>query len=122
MKKVNYINIILRVNQISYIITSLLFIIFVLGLIAEMYLGILQIISSLLILLFWKHLSRKLKNRTYYYWIAVLVYIAGFYLVAKLNLFSDFDAIGIVMLVFIPMSIGMYLLLHLSSIKKSFIS
>lgn len=122
MKKVNYINIILRVNQISYGATGILFITFFFGLMAELYLGALQIISSLLILFFWKHLSNGLKKGTYYYWIAVIVYLVGFYLVFELKLFSDFVGMGIIGLVIIPMLIGLYLLLHLNSIKKSFVS
>lgn len=122
MRKVSYINIILRVNQVSYIITWGLFITIIYGFLAEIYLGFLQIISSLLLLLFWKHLSPELKKGTYYYWIAVTIYFISFYLMTEFDLFSNSYGLGIIGILFIPMLIGLYLLLHLSSIKKSLIS
>jgi len=120
MRRVNTINIILRVNQVSYVITWLLFITFWYGFIAEFFLGIIQIISSLLLILYWKHLSNELKRETFLYWILIALYFIGFYLVLEFNLFPESIAAIVVGVVFVPMLIGLYLLLHLSSTKKSF--
>lgn len=96
------VNMIYWINKVWLIITFVLFVTIYLGLFAELVLGCIQIISSI-ILFFYRHrMSDKLNNQLYIYWFILFIYLL-LYLTKILN-----DAFWIIGFCIIPMSIALY--------------
>ena len=72
--KTKFIKIIYGINKISFVITALLFITIIYGFFAEMYLGVIQVLSSLLLLIYWNDYSKKEKERLLLYYKLVIGY------------------------------------------------
>lgn len=63
-----------NINKFALIITLMLYLTIVFGLYAQIVLGAIQILSSLLLIIFWKKLSKKSKQKLFIYWILVSFY------------------------------------------------
>ena len=76
MKTSKFINIIHIINKIWFAITLCLFTTIILGFIAEIVLGYVQVLSSLLIIIKWKTFTKSVQYKLKVYWM-----ITGLYLV-----------------------------------------
>lgn len=115
MKNNKLIKVLYTINYVWFFITIALFITIYFGLLAEILLGAIQVISSLLVLFYWKELQEKQKDKLRYYWI-----ITGIYLTLWLfdwGFLNDWF-LFIVGIGLIPMGIATYFLMILKSIRK----
>ncbi|WP_456440481.1 hypothetical protein [Psychroserpens sp.] len=94
-----------NINKFAIIITLALYLTLVFGLYAQIVLGAIQVISSLLLILFWKKLSKKSKVKLFIYWTLVSVY--GICWHSDWNIFSQ-EIIIVFGIIIIPMSIAGY--------------
>ena len=103
------------INKASLIITLVLYLTLYLGLYAQIVLGALQVISALIIFLFWKKFSKKTKKQLYIYWSIVIIY--GLFWLIEWHITNNafFIIIGIIV---IPMFIAIYFVVILKSIKN----
>jgi len=104
------------VNKITLIITLILYLTIYLGLYAQILLGAVQVLSSFLLLLFWRDLSQIHKKRLVLYWMLIACYGLGWIL--NWNNFQDtiYVVIGIII---IPMGIAIYFTRLLYIITKT---
>jgi hypothetical protein len=112
--KTKFINIVYIINAVSYVITLILFATIVWGFFAEMALGGIQVLSSLLVLIYWNQYSKQQQKKLILYWVMVVVYFA-LWLVNW-----DFLPEGLILIVGvagIPMAIGLYFTFLLSNLK-----
>ena len=115
MKTSKFIHIIYIINKIWFAITLCLFTTIILGFIAEIVLGYVQVLSSLLIIIKWKTFTKSVQYKLKVYWM-----ITGLYLVLWLfdwNFLNDtfLYTIGVGI---IPMCIALHFLNILRIIKK----
>ncbi|QTD37421.1 hypothetical protein JL193_15215 [Polaribacter batillariae] len=115
MKSKKLINVIYSLNVGWYFVTLFLFITIYFGLLAEIVLGFIQVLSSFLILFYCRSLSAEQKKRIYFYWSIIVLYFS-------LWLFNwDFLNEWILFMVcigLIPMVIGCFFIRILKSIKN----
>ena len=115
MKTSKFINIVYRINQVWFVITLGLFITVFLGFLAEIVLGFIQVISSLLIIIQWKDLSKSTRNKLGIYWMVT----AGYMLMWLFDWNSiDNTLLFVVGIGIIPMGIALYFLSILRIIRK----
>ncbi|MDT0558419.1 hypothetical protein RM697_07165 [Ichthyenterobacterium sp. W332] len=103
-------------NKFVIITTAILYLTLYLGLYAQIVLGFVQIISSLLLLFHWKLFSKKSKSRLYCYYTITITY--GLCWLFDWPLFNSM-LFGIIAIIIIPMSIATYFFITLSNIYKS---
>ncbi|MFY0603208.1 MAG: hypothetical protein JXQ93_04615 [Flavobacteriaceae bacterium] len=115
MKNSRGIKIIQGVNKVVFFLTLGLFITIYLGFLAEIVLGIVQVLTSLLLIIFWKHFSKNVKEKLITYWV-----VTGMYL--SLWLFDWSSVNESLIIIFgigiVPMGIALYFLSILSEIRK----
>ena len=103
------------INKGVFFLTLGLFITIYLGFLSELLLGAIQVVSSLFLIIFWKHFSEKIKRKLSTYWIITIVYLSMW--------FFDWDFLNdwmiyIIGIGLIPMGIAAYFLNILSMIRK----
>ncbi len=103
-----------NINKWSFIITLLLYITIYYGLIAQFFLGCIQVIIALMLFVFWKKLKTKPKQHLFTYSGVAIVYGLLLWLTDIVD--SDF---GFVFVTIVPMSIAGYFLFITWKIKKS---
>lgn len=99
-------------NKICLIVTGILYLTIVLGLYAQVVLGVIQILSALGLTFFWSKFLSKHKKQFTLYWVSVLAYGLGWHFKIDLN---NLWWIGIIL---IPMSIAFYFVWFLNNIKS----
>ncbi|WP_405205345.1 hypothetical protein [Aquimarina sp. LLG6339-5] len=98
------------INKWSFIITLILYTTVIGGLLAQMALGVIQVVLGVIILFHWKKLSTKTKRHLLMYWFIVLTY--G--LLWATNMFNTWKTSSMVMdpyilfICIIPMLIASY--------------
>lgn len=102
------------INKISFIITLVLYLTIVFGLYAQIVLGAIQVLSSLFLIIFWKKISKKSKEKIFIYWILVSIYGVCWFS-DWANFDETFTIIFGVMIV--PMSIATYFFYILKETK-----
>lgn len=125
----------LRLNQLAWITTL---IIILMNLLIEelpqgfwiyqayalLGLGILQLVSSIVPFLFGKVVTKKLKSRIYWYWIAVVIHLGTsmLFIISKEDQILSYDPTTFrVLSISVAMILGGYLIICLHQIKKSVI-
>ncbi|WP_299442520.1 hypothetical protein [uncultured Aquimarina sp.] len=104
-----------NINKWSFIITLFLYLSVIGGLLAQIVLGVVQVILGLNLLFNWKNLSSQSKKHVSVYWMIVLLY--GFtWLILD---FSFRDSVGFIYFMLIPMSIASYFVYITYQIKKN---
>ena len=112
--RAKFINIVYIINMIFYILTVILFATIIFGFFAEIFLGAVQVVSSLILLIFWNQYSKKEKKKLGIYWGVVAVY----FLLWLVNWnFLPRDLVFIAGVGVIPMGIGFYFLMLLRELK-----
>ncbi len=106
MKTLHYINL------VSFTITLLLYITIFYGMIAQVFLGTIQVILALILLLYWKTLKSRQKKL-----LAVYAFVAILYGLLWLTDIVNTD-FAIAFITVIPMSIAAYFLYITAQIKK----
>lgn len=103
------------INKFFLITTGVLYLTIILGLYAQVVLGGIQLISALLIFIYWNKFTEKTKKMIYIYWSSVLVY--GSLWLIDWNFLNDMILFigGIILL---PMSLAVYFFYILDSIKN----
>ena len=110
----NYLNPILKINKIVYVITLLLYITLYFGMLFQIVLGLTQIITALFVTFnFYKALDKINQKRIVMYWIVITINLT-------LALFTSnlWDIPGAIFLFFVPMIIASLFLKLLSIITK----
>lgn len=107
-----------RINQIILIATLILYITIYFGLLSQILLGIIQVISALILFSFWKKLDEKARNKLTKYWIITIVY--GLLWFLDLMLFNEYytEEYYAITLMLTPMVIAGYFFSILNSIKN----
>lgn len=105
------------VNKAVLIITILLYLTIYLGLYAQIVLGVVQVLSSFLLLFFWKSISKNNKNKLYMYWIIIILYGLGWFIDWE-SLKSLFFFIFTVII--IPVGIAIAFVILLNRIKNDY--
>lgn len=104
------------VNKVILIMTGVLYLTLIFGLYSQIVLGIIQVLSSIILLFYWKRIEQKLKNKLYKYWIIISVY--GLLWIVDWN-----ASIELYVFVFgviaIPLCIAVYFLSILNKIYKT---
>lgn len=113
--KAKFLNTLYVINKVWYIITVILFATVIFGFLAEMVLGGLQVLSSLLVLIYWNKYSKKEQERLYKYWAAV-----GIYFLLWLGNWEamPYELIMVAGIGVIPMGIGFYFMMLLRDLKQ----
>lgn len=113
--KAKFLNVVYIINKIWYAITVILFVTVIFGFLAEMVLGGIQVLSSLLMLIYWNQYSKKQQQRLYKYWLVV-----GVYFLLWLGNWEvmPFELIAVVGVGVIPMGIGFYFMMLLRDLKQ----
>ena len=102
-----------QLNKIVLIITAILYLTIILGLNAQIVLGVIQLLSALSISLIWNKFNFRHKKHLLIYWTIVIIYGIGWYLNIEIN-----DQWWIIVMIIIPMSIATYFVWILSNLKK----
>jgi hypothetical protein len=107
------------INLVWILFTLGMFTTFTFGLVAELVLGFIQLISSLILIAFWKRLNSYIKWLYVLYWVLVTVYFSTFW---SFDGFLDFDQYmdPIISAATIPMTISLYFLFVLFTIRREF--
>jgi len=106
-----------NINKFALIITLVLYLTIYLGMYAQIVLGALQVISSILLLFYWERIPNNLQKKTYLYWFTITVY--GLCWLLKWNIHGTFQAVLIITGLFVlPMLIAIFFLLLLGRIKS----
>nr|WP_321224949.1 hypothetical protein [uncultured Psychroserpens sp.] len=109
--------IIYNINKVIFIITLVLYFTVVGGMLSQVILGALQIISAIILLLSWGKFSKKTKEHLSIYWVIIGVYgICWIFWLHNWDTINEF-AIVIATVMVIPMVIATYFLYILNSIK-----
>ena len=103
------------INKGVFFLTLVLFITIYIGFLMELLLGATQLLSSLILIFYWKQFSIKVKQKLALYWISTLIYGSMWFLDWK---FLDDWMIYIVGIGVIPLGIATYFLTILSAVKK----
>jgi len=102
-------------NKAILIITIILYLTLILGLYSQIVLGAIQVITSIILLFYWKRIEQKIKTKLYKYWIMISVY--G--LLWLINWDSSIEFYVFVLgIIAIPLSIAMYFFFILKKIYK----
>jgi len=108
--------IIYYINKIILLLTAILYITIFYGLYAQIVLGFIQVLSSLILLFFWKRINKKQKVKIYIYWILITIY--GLCWLAQIgNHFNTF--MWVLGLIIIPLSLSIYFFTILNQIKNN---
>ncbi len=115
MKNNRLINILYAINYGWFFITVVLYITIYLGLFAQVALGGIQVVSSLLIIYYWSALEKKEKEKLINYWVIATVYLLLFW-------FLDWNSfkglfLAVLGIVIVPIGIAIYFLTILWSVK-----
>jgi hypothetical protein len=113
--RTKFINVVYIINKVCYIITLLLFTTVIFGFFAEIILGGIQLISALLLFIFWDQYSKKQREKVGIYWGIVTVY---FLLWMGNWEVLPFALVFIVGVGLIPMGIGWYFITLLRELKQ----
>lgn len=106
---------IVYINRGLLLFTAILFLTIWYGLIAQILLGAFQVICSLALIYFWKHLSLEQKRKLKMYWVFLAIYSIGW--------LFDYEFIKPEILFFIttiivlPMTLAVYFTLLIENIK-----
>ncbi len=103
------------INQLIFIITLILYLTIVLGLYAQIILGIFQVLSSLLLIFHWKTFSYKTKKLLQTYWLIIIIY--GFMWLFDWKIYNS-PYVVIIGIMILPMMIAGYFLYIIHTIKK----
>ncbi|MGV6830846.1 MAG: hypothetical protein ACWA5P_04675 [bacterium] len=105
-----------NINKYALVITLVLYLTIFLGLYAQIVLGIIQVLTSLILILAWKEIDKNLRKQLIIYWSISVLY----------GLFWNLDwhqsnntFLVISSLMVFPMSIAIYFFYILNSIKKT---
>ncbi|ARV09233.1 hypothetical protein BTO05_06095 [Winogradskyella sp. PC-19] len=107
--------IIYYLNKFTFYTTLLLYITLFLGLYSQIVLGVLQVISALILFLYWKKFNQKIKEQLYLYWLIAIIY--GVCWLFDWKGFND-SFIMIFGIIILPMSIATYFFYILNKIKN----
>ena len=113
--KTTFIKILYNINFGTFIITIVLMISIYLGLLFEILLGFIQILSSLLLLIIWKQLSIKNKKRIFRYWLFVIIYFT--FWLFNWDFLNEW-VLYLIGIAFIPLCISWFLIKILESVKN----
>ena len=103
-----------NLNKIVIISTVVLYVTLIFGLYAQIVLGATQVLSALILFLFWKNFNNKTKEQLYIYWTLVIIY--GVFWLIDLDAFNE-TFIIIFGIMVIPMAIAGYFYYIINSIK-----
>lgn len=117
MKNYKTIKVLHQINKGVFFLTLGLFITIYLGFLTEILLGAVQVLTSLLLILYWKQFSNNVREKLIMYWCVTGVYLLLWFLDWK---FLNDWIIYIVGIGLIPMGIAVYFLNILSIIRKEF--
>lgn len=115
MKNNKTLNAIRVINKGVFFLTLGLFITIYLGFLLEILLGIVQVLSSLVLIFFWKQFSKNVKEKLINYWVVTGVYLLLWFIDWK---FLNDWIIYIVGVGLIPMGIAIYFLNLLNVIRE----
>ena len=115
MKNNKTLNAIRVINKGVFFLTLGLFITIYLGFLLEILLGIVQVLSSLVLIFFWKQFSKNVKEKLINYWVVTGVYLLLWFIDWK---FLNDWIICIVGVGLIPMGIAIYFLNLLNVIRE----
>jgi len=87
-------------------ITLLLYTTLVYGLLAQFVLGIIQLLSSLILLVYWKNIWEHDKKHVYYYWLIVIAFFTSMGIISSFNNLDD--SLIIAGMIGLPMAIAFY--------------
>ncbi len=104
------------INKIILLLTAVLYMTIFYGLYAQIVLGLVQVISSIILLFFWKTIKEKQKNKIYIYWAIIIVY-GSCWLMGLENNFNTF--MWILGLIIIPLTIAVYFFTILNQINNN---
>ncbi len=104
-----------KINKVTLILTLVLYLTLYLGLYAQIALGCIQIISALILFLFWNKIPNKSKKHLKIYWTTVITY--GMMWLIDWDT-SDKLFFMIFSVIILPMSIAGYFFYILNSLKK----
>jgi hypothetical protein len=107
-----------KINTIAFYTTLVLFLTLYLGMLAEIPLGIIQVISAFILTFYVKDKSVQSKRQLMFYWIFVgfelaLFLLEEFYLNAG-------DIVSFSLVIFIPMSIAIYFFIIMRRISDEY--
>lgn len=115
MKNNKGIKIMYSINHVVFFLTLGLFITIYFGFLAELFLGGVQVLSSLLLIFYWNRFSKKVKEKMINYWVVTAVYLLLW--LFDWNFMNEL-VIMIVGVGIIPMGIAAYFLKILGTIKR----
>lgn len=109
-----------NINKIAFIITLVLYISVFYGMLFQILLGAIQILSGLYLCFQWKKLFSKQKKHLTIYWAFVGCYSIGWiFSLSEWNSYNEFIYVIIGIMV-IPMAIAAYFLFILHSVKNQY--
>ena len=111
-------SIIYWVNVVWLSITLILYTTVIYGMLAQVVLGGIQILSSFLLLFYWKNIWEHDKKHVYYYWLLVLTFFLSVVIMASFDGFHE--SLSVFGLIIIPMSIGLYFMYILYRLNSKF--
>lgn len=94
-----------NINKWSFAITLILYITIYWGLIAQIILGGIQLLLSIVLIYNWKNYTKRFKSLLISYWTIVLIYGCISYLI---HLTNSFDSFFIITIIVIPISLASY--------------
>ena len=115
MKNHQIIKVVHQINKGVFFLTLGLFITIYLGFLTEILLGAVQVLTSLILIIYWKQFSKNVREKLIFYWCVTGIYLSLWFLDWK---FLDDWVTYIVGIGLIPMGIAVYFLNILSMIRK----
>ncbi|WP_299890192.1 hypothetical protein [uncultured Lacinutrix sp.] len=107
-----------NINLFIIITTAILYLTVILGLYAQVVLGVTQVLTSLILIFYWKSTSKKNKNKLFNYWSFVVIYWIGWLIPWPNSLENTFGFV--IGLIIIPLSISVYFITLLDSVTKEY--
>lgn len=104
------------INKIILITTLLLYLTVYLGLYSQIALGVIQVLSSLALIFFWKRIEEKQRLQLFKYWIVTILY--GLIAIPFWDYFDNNTLTAILTFIIIPMSIAIYFFTILNQLKR----
>ncbi len=104
------------INKVILILTLLLYLTLFLGLYAQIVLGVTQVLSSLILIFYWKRMANKQKHRLYGYWVLIGIY--GLIAIPFWDYFENNTLRLVLTIILIPMGIAIYFFSILNQLKQ----
>lgn len=107
------------INRVLMVLTCILFItvyLFYFGMLLEVLLGGFHIVTTLILMIFWKALDKDERNRIIIYGVLVIIYFSMWFLFDVFGRADEFYKV-LIWIILLPMSLAFYLTFTLEKIK-----